>query len=81
MKNFRHLVFFGDKHLGSELRFDYSRQKEFLVQKTDGLVDEFNEWGARHYWYYWLCVILFILSVIRIAIWAIYYWEENKHNS
>jgi H+/Cl- antiporter ClcA len=44
-----------------------------------GAIDDEYHWGARHYWYWWLCFILFILSCIRIFIWAVYYWEpENK---
>jgi hypothetical protein len=33
-------------------------------------IDTFYEWGTRHYWFYWMAIVLFILSlafnVIRI---------------
>jgi len=58
--------FFGDILL--------SRPKE-----NDFMVDEMHEWGARHYWYFWLMVILFILSLVRIVLWINWFWsKENK---
>lgn len=41
-------------------------------------IDKNYEWGARHYWYFWMCVLLFILSVIRIIMWAFWYWEDKN---
>ena len=35
-------------------------------------------WGARRIWYTWMCVTLFCLSVTRIIIWSIEYFEVKK---
>lgn len=40
-------------------------------------IDPGHTWGARHYWYFWLCVLLFILMLVRIIIWSYFYWEEK----
>lgn len=37
-----------------------------------------HEWGARHFWYAWMCFFLFILSIIRIIIWSFAYFEDTK---
>lgn len=41
-------------------------------------IDVMHDWGARHYWYWWMCVMLFILSVVRIFVWGANYLEEPK---
>lgn len=69
--------FFGDV-----LFKPYESRWEGWITKC-GIMDVKYEWGARHYWYFWMCILLFILSVIRIIIWAGWYWnisafEENK---
>ena len=33
-----------------------------------GGIDPYNNWGARHYWYFWAVTILCALQVIRIVI-------------
>ena len=38
----------------------------------------YTEWGARHYWYYWICLCLFLLSVVRMIVWAYYYWVKEN---
>jgi hypothetical protein len=36
------------------------------------------DWGARHYWYFWMCVAMFIIGVIRVVLWVDYYWTDKK---
>jgi len=43
-----------------------------------GLADREHEWGSRHYWYYWTCAALFIISLIRIVIWANEFWDKKE---
>lgn len=38
-----------------------------------------TSWGARHYWYNWMCFILFFLSLIRICAWSFNYWNDEKN--
>ncbi len=33
-----------------------------------GLIDTSYHWGSRHYWYYWMMVLLFCLSLIKAVI-------------
>lgn len=40
-------------------------------------MDEWHEWGARHYWYFWMCFLLFALSVARIVMWCNWYWDRE----
>jgi len=40
---------------------------EYLVT-TDGEIDIYWNWGARHYWYFWMMILLFILSVINVIV-------------
>lgn len=42
---------------------------------TYGYDNSHEEWGARHIWYAILCTLLFILSLIRIIVWIIKYWD------
>lgn len=52
---------------------------EYMYEvKEDGQVDTGFTWGARHYWYHVMCVLLFILSIARIVIWVNFYWSEKK---
>lgn len=69
--------FFADVKLGKEKIWDYYEKKYVEAQATDGTVDKFYRWGDRHYWYYWMCVILFIISIARICIWVYNYWEKE----
>lgn len=39
------------------------------------------DWGARHYWYFWLCIFLWLLSLVRIIIWVDWYWSYNNKKS
>lgn len=44
-------------------------------------VDTDHVWGVRHYWFYWMSLLLFILSIVRIAMWGEWYWsDENPLN-
>lgn len=47
-----------------------------LVDKT-GMIDGKYVWGDRHYWYFWMCTLLFTLSIVRVIIWAYCYWEDE----
>jgi len=43
--------------------------KMFGDYKGIGMNNKYGDvWGARHYWYTWGCLILFLLSLIRIVI-------------
>jgi hypothetical protein len=33
--------------------------------ESHSLIDDYWEWGARHYWYYWCCFSLVVLSIIN----------------
>mgnify|MGYP000986510354 CR=1 FL=1 len=47
--------------------------------ERDGInIDSDHIWGARHYWYFWMCVALFIISVIRIVAWMDWFWSEDN---
>lgn len=54
----------------------YKNQYGILVD-TCGEVDQTHVWGARHYWYNILCIILFVLSIVRIILFAYYYWDAK----
>ena len=30
-------------------------------------IDEEYDWGARHYWWFWMCILLFILSLVNVV--------------
>jgi len=45
--------------------------------KYHGIIDQKYEWGPRHYWYFWMCILLFILSALRIVIWCVWYWDKK----
>lgn len=63
--------FFGD--------YPFKHHMEGYGEVTStGLVDDQMVWGARHYWFFWMCVLLFILSIIRMIIWVVKYWDLDK---
>jgi hypothetical protein len=43
-------------------------------------IDPGWEWGARHYWYFWMCFFLVMTSVARIITWSITYFipQDNE---
>ncbi len=69
--------FFGDVKTGIVKKWDYYAKNYTLVQDTNGQIDIYYRWGDRHYWYYWMCIFLFIISLARIVIWGYYYWEKE----
>lgn len=40
-------------------------------------IDKSYEWGARHYWYFWMMVLLFLLSLVNVIVGIIKL--VNKH--
>ncbi len=50
----------------------------FEGKYSTGEVYTKEEWGIRHYWYNAMGIILFIISLARIGIWAIWYWGGPK---
>lgn len=46
--------------------------------ETSGVIDTEHLWGARHYWYFWMCTLLFLLSVVRVIFWSYWYWDEDS---
>lgn len=63
--------FFGD-----ELFVPYKDQWNNWVLKS-GDIDGKYVWGVRHYWYFTMCILLFILSIVRVIMWAAWYWNKN----
>lgn len=43
-------------------------------------IDTAYDWGQRHYWYFWMMVVVFILSAIRIYMWAEWFWSDKNKN-
>lgn len=33
-----------------------------------GFVDDRYHWGSRHYWYFWMMILLFCLSLVKAII-------------
>lgn len=58
--------FFGDIKLAEPVRSD--------------MIDPWYKWGSRHYWYFWMCTLLFLLSLARIIMWCIWYWDRAVFN-
>lgn len=56
--------FFGDRRRISTDIGDWGMDVEWI-------------WGGRHYWYYWMCVLLFILTLINFVGGIIH--SINKH--
>lgn len=50
-----------------------------LSNSFDGGTDVTWSWGKRHYWYYWMMVFLFILSLINFVLQIVRL--INKHYS
>lgn len=64
--------FFGDKPF-----VPYTSEYGFQKTKLGGVMDNAYYWGARHYWYFWMCVILFILSIVRVVLWSVDYLDKK----
>jgi hypothetical protein len=48
---------------------------------VNGVFDELWEWGARHYWYYWMMVVLFTLSLANFVLSIINVVRKNYNTS
>lgn len=75
----RLIILFG---VGMMVTFITPHMREFFgdvpnVSKKDFGVDSAWDWGARHYWYFWLMVFLFILSLINFVMSVINIIEKN----
>lgn len=63
--------FFGDKiHVCSQqdCYSNYSGESSHLCANRNDPVDKAHDWGARHYWYFWMCITLFLLAFANIII-------------
>lgn len=55
---------------------DYLREFFADTKKPDdlnyyrGMLDEHWEWGFRHYLYFWMCILLFVVQAIKIFKWS-----------
>lgn len=50
------------------------------AKQFDGCVEEYDvlyDWGSRHYWYFWMMVVLFILSIINFVVSVINIIDKN----
>lgn len=43
----------------------------------DWSVDPYWNWGIRHYWYFWMCTLLWLLSCVRCIVWAVWFWDKK----
>jgi hypothetical protein len=43
-----------------------------------GDIDSQHNWGSRHYWYYFMCVMLFLVSIARMIVWCVWYWNPQE---
>ena len=50
---------------------------DVLQPKNNEAVDPFYNWGARHYWYFWLMICLFLLLLINFIISVINIIRKN----
>lgn len=57
--------------------FGDSLKEQRAIRFSTDAVDDAHYWGARHYWYWWGCLLLFLLSIVRIIIWSYYYWDSE----
>ena len=72
---FRIILLFGTAIL---MTFVSEQLHSFLGDKTHvcpsdycyhgDLNNDGYDWGTRHYWYFWMCVTLFILALINFVI-------------
>jgi hypothetical protein len=58
--------FFGDTSCEGKTYEWYGSTREGCPGSSFG-IDEDWQWGARHYWYAWLMVFLFVLSVVNVV--------------
>ena len=74
--------FFGDTKFISQFHAypEAKTSTDGWWSKPNSMIDPAYVWGARHYWYYWLCIILFLLSIVRIIIWVDWYWSDKPNN-
>jgi hypothetical protein len=41
-----------------------------------GWIDDKWDWGFRHYLYFWMCFILFVIQAVRLCMWI----DKNKND-
>ena len=47
---------------------------------SDEGIDKYWDWGARHYWYFWTMIFLFLLSLINVIMQIVKIIEKNYGN-
>lgn len=45
---------------------------------THGMIDEYWDWGYRHFLYFYMCLILFFIQAARLIMWVHEYKDEFK---
>jgi hypothetical protein len=65
-------TFFGDIPCSSRVHEAYDYKAGKYVDVKDCSADDKHiygnwYWGARHYWYAWMIVLLFILSIVNVV--------------
>lgn len=48
-----------------------------VSMNTESSIDPNWAWGARHYWYAWMCVFLFILAMVNVIIGMVNVVKKN----
>ena len=46
--------------------------------KDHGDIDQYWNWGARHFWYFIMCILLFTLSLVNVVISVFNLVDKNK---
>jgi hypothetical protein len=64
--------FFGDN-----LHVHTAKCVEHYSGCVNGRIDVLYEWGIRHYWYFWMNVLLFILTLINFIVSVINIINKN----
>ena len=60
---------------------DYLSTTGFFNDTISEKADEFGSftrWGARHMWYFWTVLVLFLIQIFRIMYWVGSYLSEEN---
>lgn len=47
------------------------------IYQSNDTIDMNHKWGTRHYWWQFMCILLFLISILRIIVWVVWYWNDE----
>ena len=67
--------------LASPMLHDFFGDVKLKKVVHGAFINDGYDWSASHYWFFWMCVVLFLLSVINVIVSIVRLLRKNYDTS